>query len=141
MPKKRQATLTHDGPEDQTAILLADFDQLTLTLTQIGGYQSRPTGPTSTSFTPAAADAFWKQLESLAAKGLRDGPFDTLDAVVWKFTACDGKKNYAASGLINDGLSTGGDDDEPRQKYGNWPDPVPPASYADIAALFALLKS
>ena len=105
MPKKRQATLTHDGPEDQTAILLADFDQLTLTLTQIGGYQSRPTGPTSTSFTPAAADAFWKQLESLAAKGLR------------------------------------GDDDEPRQKYGNWPDPVPPASYADIAALFALLKS
>ena len=135
---KRQATLTHDGPEDQTSTLRADFDQLTLTRTQAGGYQSRPTGPTS--FTPAAAETFWKQLEKLAAKGLRDGPFDTLDAVVWKFTACDGKKNYAASGLINDGLSTGGDD-EPRYKYGNWPDPVPPASYDDIAALFALLKS
>ena len=138
MPKKRQATLTLDGPEDQTVTFLADFEQLTLTRTQVGGYQSRPTGPTS--FTPAAAETFWKQLEKLAAKGLRDGPFDTLDAVVWKFTACDGKKNYAASGLINDGLSTGGDDDEPRYKYGNRPDPVPPASYADIAALFALLK-
>ena len=137
---KRRATLTHDGPEDQKGTLRADFEQLTLTLTQVGGYQSRPTGPNSTSFTPGAAEAFWKQLEVLAAKGLRDGPFDTLDAVVWKFTACDGKKNYAASGLINDGLSTGGDD-EPRYKYGNRPDPVPPASYADIAALFALLSN
>ena len=136
---KRQATLTHDGPEDQTDTLRADFDQLTLTRTQVGGYQSRPTGPNSTSFTPAAAEAFWKQVEALAAKGLRDGPFDTLDAVVWKFTACDGKKNYAASGLINDGLSTGGDD-EPYHTHGNRPAPVPPASYADIAALFALLK-
>jgi hypothetical protein len=138
MPKKRQATLTLDGPEDQTVTFLADFEQLTLTRTQVGGYQSRPTGPTS--ITPAAAETFWKQLEKLAVKGLRDGPFDTLDAVVWKFKACDGKKNYAASGLINDGLSTGGDDDEPRYKYGNRPDPVPPASYADIAALFASLK-
>lgn len=138
MPKKRQATLTLDGPEDQRVTLLADFDQLTLTHTQVGGYQSSPTG--STSFTPAAAEAFWKQLETLAAKGLRDGPFDTLDAVVWKFTACDGKKNYAASGLIKDGFSTGGED-EPYHTHGNRPDPVPPASYADIAALFALLKS
>lgn len=138
MPTKRQATLTLDGPEDQTITFLADFDQLTLTRTQVGGYQSRPTGPTS--LTPAAADAFWKQLEALAAKGLRDGPFDTLDAVVWKFTACDGKKTYAASGLINDGYSTGGDD-EPRYKYSNRPDPVPPASYDDIAALFALLSN
>jgi hypothetical protein len=139
MPSKRQATLTLDGPEDQTVTFLADFDQLTLTRTQVGRYQSRPTGPTSTSFTPAAAEAFWKELEALASKGLRVGPFDTLDAVVWKFTACDGKKTYEASGQINDGLSTGGDD-EPRYKYGNRPDPVPPASYADIAALFALLK-
>lgn len=139
MPSKRQATLTLDGPGDQTVTLVADFEQLTLTRTQVGGYQSRLTGPTSTSFTPAAAEAFWKQVEALASKGLRDGPFDTLDAVVWKFTACDGKMTYAASGLINDGLSTGGAD-EPRAKYGNWPDPVPPASYADIAALFALLK-
>ena len=104
MPSKRQATLTLDGPEDQTVTFLADFEQLTLTRMQVGGYQSRPTSPTS--FTPAAADAFWKQLAALAAKGLRDGAFDMLGGVVWKFTACDGKKNYAASGLINDGRST-----------------------------------
>ena len=39
MPKKRQATLTLDGPEDQTVTFLADFEQLTLTRTQGGGYQ------------------------------------------------------------------------------------------------------
>jgi hypothetical protein len=136
---KRQATLTHDGPEDQTDTLRADFEQLTLTLTQVGGYQSRPTGPASTSFTPASAEAFWKQVEALASKGLRDGPFDMLDVVVWKFTACDGKKTYAASGQINDGPSTGGDA-EPYHTHGSRPAPVPPASYDDIAALFALLK-
>lgn len=140
MPKKRHATLTLAGPEDQRVTFLADFGQLTLTRTQVDGYQSRPTGPASTSFTSSAAEAFWKQLEALAAKGLCDGPFDMLDAVVWKFTACDGKKTYEASGLISDGFSTGGDD-EPRYKYGNQPDPVPPATYDDIAALFALLKS
>lgn len=138
MPKKRHATLTLDGPEDQRVTFVADFDQLTLTRTQVGGYQSRPTGPTS--FTPVAAEAFWKQLEALAAKGLRDGPFDMLDAVVWKFTAYDGKKTYEASGLISDGFSTGGDA-APYHSHGNRPDPVPPASHADIAALFALLKS
>jgi hypothetical protein len=137
MPPKRQATLTLDGPEDQTVTFQADFDQLTLTRTQVGGYQREPNG--AKAFTSEAAAAFWKQLEALATKGLRDGPFDMLDVVVWKFTACDGKKTYAASGQINDGPSTGGDD-EPSYKYGNWPDPVPPASYADIAALFALLK-
>jgi hypothetical protein len=136
---KRQATLTHDGPEDQTHTLRADFEQLTLTLTQVGGYQSRPNGPASTSFTPASAEAFWKQVEALASKGLRDGSFDLLDVVVWKFTACDGKKTYAASGQINDGPTTGRGD-EPSHEYGNRPDPVPPASYADITALFALLK-
>ena len=126
MPTKRQATLTLSGPEDQTVTFVADFEQLTLTRTQVGGYQSRPTGPTSTSFTPAAAEAFLKQVEALASKGLRDGPFDTLDAVVWKFTACDGKKNYAASGLLRD------------QHYVGY---VPkPDSYADLSALFELLK-
>jgi hypothetical protein len=139
MPSKRQATLTLSGPEDQTDTLRADFEQLTLTLTQVGGYQSRPTGPASTSFTPASAAAFWKQLEALATKGLRDGAFDTLDAVVWKFTACDGKKTYAASGQFSDCSTTGGDA-EPYHTHGNRPAPVPPASYADIAALFALLK-
>jgi hypothetical protein len=140
MPKKRHATLTLDGPEDQRVTFMADFEQLTLTRTQVGGYQSRPTGPVS--FTPAAAEAFWKQLEALAAKGLHDGPFDTLDAVVWKFTAYDGKKTYAVSGLISEGYSTGGDV-EPYHRYGNQPNPVPvpPASHADIAALFALLES
>jgi hypothetical protein len=137
---KRQATLTHDGPEDQTHTLRADFEQLTLTLTQVGGYQSRPNGPASTSFTPASAEAFWKQVEALASKGLRDGPFDMLDVVVWKFTACDGKKTYAASGQFSDCSTTGGDA-EPYHTHGNRPAPVPPASYDDIAALFALLKS
>jgi hypothetical protein len=124
---KRQATLTHDGPEDQTSTLRADFDQLTLTRTQAGGYQSRPTGPTS--FTPAAAETFWKQLEKLATKGLRDGAFDTLDAVVWKFKACDGKKTYEATGLLRDSNIIIDDDQQADD------------SYADIAALFALLKS
>ena len=126
MPSKRQATLTLDGPEDQTVTFLADFEQLTLTRTQVGGYQSRPTSPTS--FTPAAADAFWKQLAALAAKGLRDGAFDMLGGVVWKFTARDGKKTYEATGLLRD-TSILIDDNPPADD-----------SYADLAALFALLK-
>ena len=140
MPSKRQATLILSGPEDQTVTCVADFDQLTLTRKQDNGYRREP--DSTKPITPAAAEAFWKQVEALASKGLRDGPFDTLDAVVWKFTACDGKKNYAASGLINDGYSTGGDD-EPYHTHGNRPDPVPvpPASHADIAALFALLSN
>ncbi len=137
MPSKRQATLTLSGPEDQTVVLVADFDQLTLTRRQENGYRREPDG--AKPIAPSAAAAFWHHLEALAVKGLRDGPFDMLDVVVWKFTACDGKKTYAASGQINDGPSTGGDD-EPSHEYGNRPDPVPPASYADIAALFALLK-
>ena len=137
MPKKRQATLTLDGPEDQTVTFLADFEQLTLIRTQVDGYQREPNG--TQPISPAAAESFWKQLEALAAKGLRDGPFDTLDAVVWKFTACDGKKNYSASGQFSDCSTTGGDA-EPYHTHGNRPAPVPPASYADIAALFALLK-
>ena len=44
MPTKRQATLTLSGPEDQTVVLMADFDQLTLTRTQVGGYQREPNG-------------------------------------------------------------------------------------------------
>jgi hypothetical protein len=126
MPSTRQATLTLSGPEDQTVTFVADFEQLTLTRTQVGGYQSRPTGPTSTSFTPAAAEAFLKQVEALASKGLRDGPFDTLDAVVWKFTACDDKKTYEATGVMLTDMTTG--DQEPD-------------SGAELCALFELLKS
>ena len=126
MPKKRQATLTLDGPEDQTVTFLADFDQLTLTRTQVGGYQRGPNG--SKPITPASTAAFWKQLEALAAKGLRDGAFDMLGGVVWKFTACDGKKTYEATGLLRD-TSILIDDNPPADD-----------SYADLAALFALLK-
>jgi hypothetical protein len=127
MPTKRQATMTLDGPEDQTVTFLADFDQLTLTRTQVGGYQSKPTG--AQPFTTEAAAAFWKQLEALASKGLRDGAFDMLGGVVWKFTACDGKKTYEATGLLRD-TSILIDDNPPADD-----------SYADLAALFALLNS
>ena len=126
MPSKRQATLTLDGPEDQTVTFLADFDQLTLTRTQIGGYQRKPIG--AQPFTPAAAEAFWKQLANLAAKGLRDGAFDMLDGVVWKFSARDGNQTYDATGLLRDSNLL--IDNAPEED-----------SYADICALFDLLKS
>jgi hypothetical protein len=126
MPSKRQATLTLDGPEDQTVTFLADFEQLTLTRTQVSGYQRGPNG--AKPITSAAAEAFWKELEALAAKGLRDGAFDMLGGVVWKFTACDGKKTYEATGLLRD-TSIIIDDDRQADD-----------SYADLAALFALLK-
>ena len=127
MPSKRQATLTLSGPEDQTVTFLADFDQLTLTRTQVGGYQSKPTG--AQSFTTEAVAAFWKQLEALASKGLRNGAFDMVGATVWKFEARDGKKTYAAIGLLRD-TNIIIDDNPPAED-----------SYADLAALFALLKS
>ena len=127
MPSKRQATLTIDGPEDQTVTFLADFDQLTLTRTQVGGYQSKPTG--AQPFTTEAAAAFWKQLEALASKGLRNGAFDMVGATVWKFEARDGMKTYAAIGLLRD-TNIIIDDNPPAED-----------SYADLAALFALLKS
>ena len=127
MPTKRQATMTLDGPEDQTVTFLADFDQLTLTRTQAGGYQSKPTG--AQPFTTEAAAAFWKQLEALASKGLRNGAFDMLGGVVWKFEARDGKKTYEVTGLLRDSNII--IDDDPQAED----------SYADLAALFALLKS
>jgi hypothetical protein len=123
MPKKRQATLTLDGPEDQTVTFLADFEQLTLTRTQVGGYQREPNG--TQPISPAAAESFWKQLAALAAKGLRDGNFNVLDGVIWKFTACDGKKTYEATGVILDGMII--DDDSV------------PDSHDELAALFQLL--
>ena len=134
MPKKRQATLTLDGPEDQTVTFLADFEQLTLTRTQVGGYQREPNDIQPIS--PAAAESFWKQLESLAAKGLRDGDVFMLDGSGWKLEAHDGKKAYAASGQISDNCTTGVEN----EKYGYEDDSVAEFSYADIAALFALLK-
>jgi hypothetical protein len=124
MPTKRQATLTLSGPEDQTVVLMADFDQLTLTRTQVGGYQREPNG--AKPISPEASESFWKQLEKLATNVLRDGDFDMVGGIVWKFEARDGKKSYAAIGLLRD------------QHYVGY---VPkPDSYADLCALFELLK-
>jgi hypothetical protein len=67
MPTNRQATLIL-FKADSKVTLVADFDQLTLTRTQVGGYQREPNG--SKPITPAAAEAFWKHLETLATKGL-----------------------------------------------------------------------
>ena len=50
-----------------------------------------------------------------------------VGGIVWKFEARDGKKTYAANGLLRD------------QHYVGY---VPkPDSYADLSALFELLKS
>jgi len=135
MPPQRQAVWSLLGPEDQTITFLADFDQLTLTRTQVGGYQRGPTG--AQPFTPEAADAFWKQLEALASKGLRDEHPYMVDGQSWRFEARDDKNVYAASGQISDTFSTGGEN----EKYGQRGDSVPEVSHADIAGLFALLKS
>lgn len=126
MPTNRQATLTLSGPEDQTVTLVADFDQLTLTRTQVGGYQREPNG--AKAISPEASESFWKQLEKLAASVLRDGDFDMVGATVWKFEARDGKKTYEATGLLRDSNIIIDDD------------PQADDSYADLAALFALLK-
>ena len=124
MSSTRQATLTLSGPEDQTVVLVADFDQLTLTRRQENGYRREPDG--AKPIAPSAAAAFWHHLEALAVKGLRDGSFDLLDGVVWKFEARDGKKTFAATGLIRDN---------------NHIDDAPPEdSYAELIALFDLLK-
>lgn len=124
MPTKRQAMLTLSGPEDQTVVLMADFDQLTLTRSQENGYRREPDG--ATPFSPAAAAGFWTQLETLAAKGLRNGSCDMLDGISWKFEARNGKKTYSANGQI---LEQGYVGDTP-----------PEDSYAELNALFELLK-
>lgn len=124
MPSKRQATLTLDGPEDQTVTFLADFEQLTLTRTQVGGYQRGPNG--SKPITIVAAEAFWKHLETLTAKGLRDGGAAPIEGDLWRFTAHDGKKTYEGTGVMLADMTTG--DQEPD-------------SGADLCALFELLKS
>jgi hypothetical protein len=124
MPPQRQAVWSLLGPEDQTITLTADFDRLTLTRKQENGYQREPDG--TKPISPAAAQAFWTRLEALAAKGFRGGSMDTLDAVVWEFTAKDGKKTYAATGLVRDHHHVG---DAPAED-----------SFAELGALFELLK-
>jgi hypothetical protein len=124
MSSTRQATLTLSGPEDKTVVLVADFDQLTLTRRQENGYRRDPDG--ATPFSPAAAAGFWAQLETLAAKGLRDGKCDMFDGICWKFEARDGKKSYSANGQI---LEQGYVGDTP-----------PEDSYAELKDLFELLS-
>jgi hypothetical protein len=124
MPSRRQAVLTISGPEDQTITYLADFDRLTLTLTQEGGYRRNPEG--AKAIAPATADAFWQKFGKLAADGLRPGAFDMLGGRVWKFTARDGKKTYEVSGLLRD---TQVIEDDPAED-----------SFAELAALFDLLR-
>ena len=123
MPTKRQATLIL-FKSDSKVTLVADFDLLTVTRTQIDGYQREPNGakPISTE----AAKAFWKHLETLAAKGLRDGGAAPIEGELWRFTACDGKKTYEATGVMLAGMTTG--DQEPD-------------SGADLCALIEVLKS
>ncbi len=124
MPPKRQATLTLSGPEDQTVVLVADFDQQILSSRQENGYRREPDG--ATPFTSAASADFWTQLEILATKGLRNGTCDMVDGMVWKFEARDGKKRYSANGQI---LGQGYVGDTPPQD-----------SYAELYGLFELLK-
>jgi len=125
MPKKRQATLTLDGPEDQTVTFLADFEQLTLTArTHDVGCQKEPKG--TKPISPASAEAFWTQLEHLAAKGLHDGGAAPIEGELWRFTACDGKKTYEGTGVMLTDMTTGD---------------LAPDSGADLCALFDLLKS
>jgi hypothetical protein len=124
MPTTRQASLTLHKSDSSKVTLVADFDQLTFTRTQIGGYQSEPNG--AKPITPASAEAFWTQLENLAAKGLHDGGAAPLDGELWRFTACDGKKTYEGTGVMVTDMTTG--DQEPD-------------SGADLCALFDLLKT
>ena len=122
MPTKRQATLIL-FKSDAKVTLVADFDQLTLTRTQVGGYQREPNG--AKPISPEAATAFWKHLETLAAKGLRDGGAAPIEGDLWRFTAHDGKKTYEGTGVILADMSTG--------------DPAPDSG-TDLCALFELLK-
>jgi hypothetical protein len=124
MYSKRQASLTISGPEDQTIVLAADFNLLLLTRRQENGYRREPDG--ATPFSSAAAAGFWTQLESLAAKGLRDGACDMVDGIIWKFEARDGKKRYSANGQI--------------LEQGHVGDTPPQDSYAELKGLFELLK-
>ena len=123
MPTKRQATLTL-FKSDSKVTLVADFDQLTLTRTQVSGYQREPNG--SKPITPAAAEAFWKHLETLATKGLRDGGAAPIEGELWRFTADDGRKTYEGTGVMLADISTVDQESD---------------SGADLCALFELLKS
>jgi hypothetical protein len=122
MPTNRQATLIL-FKSDSKVTLVADFDQLTLTRTQVGGYQREPNG--SKPITPAAAEAFWKHLETLAAKGLRDGGAAPIEGDLWRFTARDGNKTHEATGVILADMTTGD---------------LEPDSGTDLCALFEVLK-
>lgn len=124
MPSKRQAALVISGPEDQTITYIADFDRMTLTRTQEGGYLRQPNG--SKTIAPASAEAFWLGFGKLAANGLRAGAFDMVGGRAWSFTASDGQQTHEVNGLIRDTQLL---DDAPLED-----------SFADLAALFDLLN-
>lgn len=124
MPTKRQATLIIHKLNLGRVTLVADFDQFTLTRTHDVNGQRQPKGIKPIS--PASAEAFWTQLEHLAAKGLHDGGAAPIEGELWKFTACDGKKTYEGTGVMLTDMTTG--DQEPD-------------SGADLCALFDLLKT
>ena len=124
MPKKRHATLIIHKFHLGRVTLEADFDQLTLARTREICDQKEQKGIMPIS--PASADAFWTQLEHLAAKGLHDGGAAPIEGELWRFTACDGKKTYEGTGVMLTDMTTSD---------------LGPDSGADLCALFDLLKS
>ena len=109
------------GPEDQTITWMADFTKMTLSREQVGGYRREP--DSERPISPAAAEAFWKQLAALEGKGLRSGAFDALDGVVWEFQALDGQKIYQAIGIVREQSYVG--------------DAPPLDSFDELSALFS----
>ena len=124
MPTKRQATLIIHKFQLGRVTLVADFDQLTLARTHDVGCQKEPKG--TKPISPASAEAFWTQLEHLAAKGLHDCGAAPIEGEIWRFTACDGKKTYEGTGVMLTDMTTSD---------------LGPDSGADLCALFDLLKS
>lgn len=125
-PARRMAKLILQGPrDDQVVTWTADFIGLTITRKQVGGYRREP--DSELPISPAAADVFWQRLESIAAKGLRNGACYMLGEVeIWKFEAQDGRRKYAATGIVWDQYYVGH---------------APAAdSFDELSALFTLLQ-
>ncbi len=122
-PAPRTAVLIVHGSDDSTVTLTADLAGLTLDRRQEGGYRRAPDG--TNPISPTAAKAFWNGLEAIFRRGLLDGSLHQVGGGVWKFTAQDGDRTYAASGQIIE------------QDYVG----APPAedSYEQLRALFASL--
>jgi hypothetical protein len=124
MPTKRQATLIIHKLDLSRLTLEADFDQLTLARTLVGGRQREMNG--TKPISPASAESFWTKLEQLAAKGFQDSGAAPIQGELWRFSACHGQKSYEASGVMLTDMTMGD---------------LEPDSGADLCALFDLLKS